>query len=314
MKMKFNMIIVSFVIACLTATSSYADTHARVGSTKSSANFQTAALFAKIVSDASDIKLSPAPHQSQMIVAQKVNQGEIEFSITNIAEATWSYRGEQAHKQPQKNIRLVANLNLFRTGLIAPKSLGIKNVSELKGRRVSGVFQPEPQLKLLMAAMLDAGNLTWDDVKPVPVTGIGNGYDVMEQGNVDAAIGAVGSSPILKINKTVGVRWLNFDKSTFNRKEYPGYYMVKIPANTSNDPSVVEEINIIEFPYTMIASTKTPDDVVYRATKAIWDSASIIEKDAFLSTFKKENMIRITNGIPLHPGAAKFYKEVGLLK
>ena len=286
----------------------------RVGSTKSSANYQAAASFAKIISDASTLKASPAPHQSQMLVNERLNKGELEFSVTNMAEATWSYRGEVSHKAPQKNIRLVANLNLFRTGLVAPRSLGIKNVSELKGKPVSGIFQPEPQLYMLMTAMLASGNLDWKDVTPVPVTGIGHGYTMMEQGSVVAAIGSIGSAPTMQLDKTIGVRWLNFDKDTFNFKEFPGYRMVKVPALTSNDPSVVEEINIIEFPYVIISSEDVSDEVVYQATKAIWNSQSVTDKDNFLKTFKKENMIRVTNNIPLHPGATKFYKEVGLLK
>lgn len=286
----------------------------RIGSTKSSANYHAAAGFAKIISDGSTLKASPAPHQSQMIVNEKLNQNELEFSVTNMAEATWSYSGEISHKVPQRNIRLVANLNLFRTGLVAPRALGIKNVSELKGKPVSGAFQPEPQLYNLMTAMLASGNLTWNDVKSVPVTGIGNGYEMMEKGAVVAAIGSIASAPILQLDKSLGVRWLNFDKDTFNFKEFPGYKMVKVPALTGNDASVVEEINIIEFPYVIITSDSVSDNTVYLATKAIWNSQSITDKDNFLKTFRKENMIRITNGIPLHPGAIKFYKEVGLLK
>lgn len=286
----------------------------RIGSTKSSANYHAAAGFAKIISDGSPLKASPAPHQSQMLVNEKLNQNELEFSVTNMAEATWSYRGEISHKVPQKNIRLVANLNLFRTGLVAPRSLGIKNVSELKGKPVSGVFQPEPQLYSLMTAMLASGGLDWKDVKSVPVTGIANGYEMMERGNVVAAIGSIASAPILQLDKSIGVRWLNFDKDTFNFKEFPGYRMIKVPALTGNDPSVVEDINIIEFPYVIITSENVSENTVYLVTKAIWESQSATDKDNFLKTFRKENMLRITNGIPIHPGAIKFYKEVGLVK
>jgi TRAP transporter TAXI family solute receptor len=249
-----------------------------------------------------------------MVNVHDVSDGKLDMSVSNIAEATWAYHGLYAHKVPQKKLRVVANLQLFRTALMAPTSANITKVSQLKGHNVSGVFAPDPQLKMLMEKMLASGGLTWEDVNPVPVTGIKDGTDKIVNGDVDAAIGAIGSGLVRKADKTKGVVWLDFDNDTFNFEEYPGYYMVKIPAGTQNDPSVKTEINVIEFPYVLLASEDTSDEVVYEAVKALWNSEKLIQTNPFTMTFYRTNMNRASNGIPFHPAAEKFYKEVGLIK
>lgn len=310
--MKMISYVLSVVLACSTAQ---AATSVKIGTTKGSANYQTTSIVSKAINKQSIlIDATPLPSQSQMINAHRVNSGELDMSVSNIAEATWAYHGLYAHKEPQKKLRLVANLQLFRTALFAPVDAGITKVSQLKGHDVSGVFAPTPQLKMLMEKMLASGGLTWEDVNPIPVTGIKDGTDKLMNGKVQAAIGAIGSGLVAKAHNKVGVRWLDFDNDTFNFEEYPGYYMVKVPARAMNDESVEAEINVIEFPYVLVASEDTPDEVVYEAVKALWNSESLIQTNPFTKTFYRNNMNRASNGIPFHPAAEKFYKEVGLIK
>ena len=65
-----------------------------------------------------------------------------------------------------------------------------------------------------------------------------------------------------------------------------------------------------------MTSAKQSDDLVYNITKTMWDENTRMELDA---GHAKGKMITLQNattslGIPLHPGAERFYKEVGALK
>ena len=56
------------------------------------------------------------------------------------------------------------------------------------------------------------------------------------------------------------------------------------------------------------------DDAVYAATKAFWDNLEEVQATAFfLKEVTKESAFTSVN-VPLHPGAERFYREVGLLK
>lgn len=66
---------------------------------------------------------------------------------------------------------------------------------------------------------------------------------------------------------------------------------------------------------TFVTSTNTPNYVVYQTVKAVFENFDKFKKQhpAF-SNLKKEEMIKDGLSAPLHPGAVKYYKEVGLLK
>ena len=65
---------------------------------------------------------------------------------------------------------------------------------------------------------------------------------------------------------------------------------------------------------TFVSSTNTPDDVVYQVVKAVFENFDSFRKlhPAF-ANLKKEQMIKDGLSAPLHPGAAKYYKEAGLM-
>ena len=66
---------------------------------------------------------------------------------------------------------------------------------------------------------------------------------------------------------------------------------------------------------TFVSSTAVSENVVYHVVKAVFENFDDFKKlhPAF-ANLKKEEMIRDSLSAPLHDGAAKYYKEAGLLK
>jgi TRAP transporter TAXI family solute receptor len=62
----------------------------------------------------------------------------------------------------------------------------------------------------------------------------------------------------------------------------------------------------------LIAHASTPDDLVYRVTKALWEHReAVAERHRAGRAIREGNVVRDT-GIPFHPGAIRFYREAGL--
>ena len=96
-------------------------------------------------------------------------------------------------------------------------------------------------------------------------------------------------------------------------KESPFFAADEIPAGTYKD---VGETATISVNAQWVTSTKIADDLVYGVTKALWNDNSRKLMDAGHAkgkAIRKETALDGL-GVPLHPGAEKFYKEVGLLK
>jgi len=97
-------------------------------------------------------------------------------------------------------------------------------------------------------------------------------------------------------------------------KTYPYFSKVIIPANTyknvSQDTTTFQDSTII------IVNKTTPEEIVYRITKVLFSDEGIkymAKKHTSAKELSKENA---TKGIvtPFHPGAIKYYKEIGLMK
>ena len=87
----------------------------------------------------------------------------------------------------------------------------------------------------------------------------------------------------------------------------------KVPAGTYKDVGEVETVSVNAL---WVTSAKLPDEQIYGVAKAIWNDNSRKLLDAGHAkgkVIRKETALDGV-GIPLHPGAEKFYREVGLLK
>jgi TRAP transporter TAXI family solute receptor len=91
------------------------------------------------------------------------------------------------------------------------------------------------------------------------------------------------------------------------------YSDAKIPARTY--PSQATELDTYGVLGTVVTSSKKSEEEVYIFTKAVFDNLEEFKKlHPALAGLRAEKMIKAGLAAPLHPGAAKYYKEKGWLK
>ncbi|MBF8287147.1 MAG: hypothetical protein HW381_255 [Candidatus Rokubacteria bacterium] len=94
----------------------------------------------------------------------------------------------------------------------------------------------------------------------------------------------------------------------------PGFVRHVIPKATYAAYGIDEDVVTIQAPTILIASSKTPPDVIYKVTKAIIEGReSFANVAAVMKGVTAKDMAQ-NFGLPYHPGAEKYYKEAGLLK
>lgn len=90
-----------------------------------------------------------------------------------------------------------------------------------------------------------------------------------------------------------------------------GFEKYVIKAGSYKDQN--EDISTVALPIVVFTTDDTPEDEVYNMTKAIYEGkADFVNAHSSFNEFDPQN-VAIGTGIDLHPGAIKFYKEVGLL-
>ncbi|MCQ2431596.1 MAG: TAXI family TRAP transporter solute-binding subunit [Clostridia bacterium] len=200
----------------------------------------------------------------------------------------------------------------------------VKSLADLKGLRVSvgdagsGVYKNAKNL--LAAYGLDIDN----DIVQNNLS-VGNSADAMKDGKLDAFFFTSGAptTAITELNTAMDIFLLSLDDDVMAKfiedNKIDGQYAVyAIQQITHAQYACIPEdapVSTIGVTATYIVSNDLSEDDVYSITKALWESKSdIAAAHAVGSSMDVNNAFITVGNVPLHAGAAKYYKEIGLLK
>ena len=314
--MKQKLLSLGLAVAMLGAVPAMAET-VGLGSTVRGGTSQIGKAISAAISGNSDMQMRPQEMANTADYMPLVNGGDIEFGIANIVQTWFAFNGKGMSKgKPMKDLRMAAVLMPFRAGLIVPKASGIKSLADLKGKRWP-VFKAGSLGDHVIKAFLANGGMTPDDVKSVPVPNFPRMWNSFKQGTTDATIVVVGSKTNREMDATLkgGVRFISFDQGMLGamRDWMPGMSLTEVKPSPKL-PGVEGPTNVMTYDYTFFASTATKDDTVYRAVKALHKSEKeLLAGGPFWRGFSGGRMANKVD-VPFHPGAIKFYKEIGIWK
>jgi TRAP-type uncharacterized transport system substrate-binding protein len=78
-------------------------------------------------------------------------------------------------------------------------------------------------------------------------------------------------------------------------------------------PGINQQTYVMAYDYVILSSSKTTDDVVYQLTKQVYENEEFVrQKGGPLRGFQKNNMLKKWENIHYHPGAIKYYREIGI--
>ena len=246
-----------------------------------------------------------------------INGGSSESGFSQSDVAHWAYTGTGLFegKGRIEGLRAIATLYPETIHLVARKDSGIASVKDLKGKRVS---LDEPGSGTLVDAriVLGAFGLSEKDVKAEHLKP-GPAGDRLRDGALDAFffVGGYPTGAISELATSSGITLVPIAGPEVEAllAEHRFFAKDTVPAGTYKD---VGETPTISVNAQWITSAKQPDALVYDIVKALWSEGSRATLDAGHAKGKLIRLETATNGlgIPLHPGAEKFYKEKGVLK
>ncbi|MDB5872606.1 MAG: immunogenic protein, partial [Ramlibacter sp.] len=214
------------------------------------------------------------------------------------------------------DLRMIANLYPESIHLVVKKGSGIKSVADLKGKRVA-LDEPGSGTLIDARMVLAAYGVKESDIKPEYIKPNQAG-DKMRDGALDAFF-FVGGAPAGAITELAssgaGIELLPLGgpQAEALRKSSPFFAVDNIPANTYKDVAAVQTLAVGA---QLVTSAKVDAETIYQVTKAMYSEATQKTLQAGHAKGKfitRENAVQAV-GIPFHPGAERFYKEVGLIK
>jgi TRAP transporter TAXI family solute receptor len=250
-----------------------------------------------------------------------LRENEAQFAILQglYGYYAWNGKGPIAQDGPQKNLRAVSmlwqNVEHFVILTDKAKSGTISDMEGLKGDRVSMGKKNSGTIGSNEIILANLGINMTKDYDLIHV-GYGPSADAMQNGKI-SGMGIPAGVPTSAITRAMAamgdkITLLNFTEE--QAKKADGglglWTPFLIPANTY--PGVTKDVNTIAQPNFLAVRSDVDEEAVYRITKTIYENLP------FLNAIHKATKVMSTDKalaglpMPLHPGAARYYKEIGL--
>ncbi len=244
--------------------------------------------------------------------------GELDMGVAQSDWQYYAYTGTSKFekKGPNKNLRSVFSIHQEPFTVVARTDSGISDFKDLKGKRVN-IGNPGSGQRGTMEILMGTLGWTKKDFKLASELKSSEQSKALCDNKVDAMVFTVGhpsgsikeattSCDAVMVSVTgPEVDKLVADNSYYSKAIIPGGMYRGTDADTPT----------FGVGATFVTSATVPVDVIYNVVKAVFDNFDQFKKlhPAF-AHLKKEDMIKDGLSAPLHDGAVKYYKEVGLMK
>lgn len=312
--MKWLFLIVSGVFS-VTATAQVVG----LGTTPVGATFQLATGVAKVVSDKGGIQMRTQPMAGAAQYAPLVNKGDIDFGISNVPELHYLVKGEViVDNRPHPDLRMVARLVPWYTGLVVKKDSPIRTLRDLKDQPVPAGFTGNPLGRVLISGYLANAGMSFDDTRQVPVPSFPRMFDAFKQQQTATSIATIGMAQLKEWESALGgVRYLSFDPSpaavAAMTRHVPHSYVVEVQPGPGKT-GVEAPTQMLVYDYALWVNARVPDDTVAKVAQALHDNPADLKATSPLWAEYDPAQLGRDVGLPYHPGAMQVYRAKGIWK
>ncbi len=268
----------------------------------------------RIQTDTGDLVVIPQRSSGSVSNLVDISQGLLEGGLAQADVVSFAYEGKGQFENTAMDgkLRTVGTLYLESMHLVVVADSGIYGIADLAGKRVS-VDELGSGTQLDVDPVLAAYGMTRDDIKPIylkPVESI----DRMRRGLLDAFF-VIAGYPVAGVRQLVEdgvgrVVDLQGERIVKLTQDYMYFTNHAIPKNVYSNEA---EIPTLSVPAQMIVHADISDDIVYQITKTLWSDSTLSALAAGHPRGADINAATALEGvgIPLHPGAVRFYEEQG---
>lgn len=244
-----------------------------------------------------------------------VDEGKAQIGFANSSTTVDGLEGREPYKKKVTNVCQLANLYPQYFQVVAPVDANINSFADLKGKVL--VTQPKGNsAEILTETVLHLNGMNYDSLAKVNFqAAYTDAVSLMKDGHAQVfTLGTTApASAVMDLASARDVRLVPVDDKTMAglKKMNPGYNRLIIKAGTY--PKQDRDVPVIGYSTHIVVRCDMPEAVVYNMTKVmannIDDMAAVVK--AIHGVTPKDMAIDI--GVPLHKGAARYYKEVGAL-
>ena len=280
------------------------------------------AISEAIIAQMPDIKITVAPggaHANPL----RIQAGDAEMGMTYFVNAKCAAEGLDPYNKRLDKVQAIANLNmLFPFTFMVVKDLGIKTFPEIKNKRPPMVLCPGTRGlggEFTTRRVLEQYGISYEDIMKwkgkIHFSGWTEANNLIADGHAHAlaTTSSVGSAHVVELTRMRELVFLPLDENVRDNmvKKY-GYTKWVLKAGLYK--GLTQDLPTIADGTVVVVSADMPEDLIYKFTKIICQNKAKFENvHVMFKTFDPKLAAQDTK-VPLHPGAMRYYKEVGYLR
>ena len=245
------------------------------------------------------------------------DKADLGWSMTNVLSDALTGTGQWAGKKTDRPM-LVATYYPNVWQLVVPAASDIKTIKDLKGKPVALPARGNTSLADGWEVLLKVNGMKLEDLGPKSYGPVSSNAEAVKNRQAMASgwFTVVPGSFVLDLGSTMKLRMIPVSEAEFAkiRQMNPGFIRHVIKAGTYTEQGIADDVHTFQSPTILIASSKTPADAIYKVTKAIVEGrADFVHVSKVMQGVTAKDMAQ-DYGLPFHPGAVKYYKEIGAVK
>jgi TRAP transporter TAXI family solute receptor len=239
-------------------------------------------------------------------------KGEIAFVLGDSAKDAWAGNEDAGFKNKLDKLRIIGAIYPNYVQIVASKGSNIKTLADLKGKRIS-VGAAKSGTELNARAVLAAAGMSYKDLGKVEYLPFAESVELIKNRQLDATLqsAGLGVASLKDLANSVEINVVAVPADVVKKMGAP-FIPGTIPAETyKGQTTAVSTTAIVNY---LVTRKDVSDATAYQMTKLFYENLPALV--AAHSAAKDINVKDAASNppLPLHPGAAKYYKEKGLIK
>ncbi len=238
-------------------------------------------------------------------------KGELALALGDSVKMAWEGNADAGFKAPLSKLRGIAAVYPNYIQIAASADSGITSLADLAGKSLS-VGAAKSGTELNARAILAAAGMSYDQLGKVEYLPFAESVELMKNRQLDATLQSAGLGVAsLKDLATAAPTTLVSVPAEIAEKLGAPYIAATIPAGTyQGQDADVPTVAVVNF---LVTHEDVSDETAYQMTKLLFENLTTLEAaHKAAASIKLETALK-GMPIPLHPGAERYYKEMGLM-
>lgn len=251
-----------------------------------------------------------------------ISKGQADIGLTTLSVFNAAVKGIDPFKEPVKGTVLFANLYRQYAYFIMRKDYatknGVKTLGDVIRKKLPirfATLTPGTASEFVIRLLFEKGyGVTWSDIKSwggrVEFASYTDGANLLCDNNLDMFAFQISrvASVIMDIESRTDIVILPVDEEAIQKlAEYLGTTKFYIEPGVYK--SVTEPVATVGDYTCLVIRQNLPEDLVYKLAEALWKKKDQIAK-AFVDMAELNPQEAISEGVPAHPGAVKFWSQL----